>query len=99
MRPLPAKVFRESVLRTPASQELVNGLVIFLAVCAILYYGQPILIPIVLAILLSLLLAPCVKLLNRRPLRLVQPEMIRHDPSLLSSLNHAKPITSIEYTP
>lgn len=65
MRPLPAKVFRESVLRTPASQELVNGLVIFLAVCAILYYGQPILIPIVLAILLSLLLAPCVKLLQK----------------------------------
>ena len=65
MRPLPAKVFRESILRTPASQDLVNGLVIFLAVCAILYYGQPILIPIVLAILLSLLLAPCVKLLQK----------------------------------
>lgn len=65
MRPLPAKVFRESILRTPASQELVNGLVIFLAVCAILYYGQSILIPIVLAILLSLLLAPCVKLLQK----------------------------------
>ena len=32
-----------------------NGLVIFLAVCAVLYYGQQILIPIVLAILLSLL--------------------------------------------
>ena len=65
MRPLPAKVFRESILPTPASQELVNGLVIFLAVCAILYYGQSILIPIVLAILLSLLLAPCVKLLQK----------------------------------
>ena len=65
MRPLPAKVFRESILRTPASQELVNGLVIFLAVCAILYYGQSILIPIVLAILLSLLLAPCVKLVQK----------------------------------
>ncbi len=64
MRPLPAKVFRESILRTPGSQDLANGLVIFLAVCAILYYGQPILIPIVLAILLSLLLAPCVKLLQ-----------------------------------
>jgi|GEM_PF-1634090 len=65
MRPLPAKVFRESILRTPGSQDLANGLVIFLAVCAILYYGQPILIPIVLAILLSLLLAPCVKLLQK----------------------------------
>ena len=65
MRPLPAKVFRESILRTPGSQDLANGLVIFLAVCAILYYGQSILIPIVLAILLSLLLAPCVKLLQK----------------------------------
>ena len=74
MRPLPAKVFRESVLRTPASQELVNGLVIFLAVCAILYYGQPILIPIVLAILLSLLLAPCVKLLQK--IRIPKPAAI-----------------------
>ena len=52
-------------MRTPASQELVNGLIIFLAICAILFYGQPILIPIVLAILLSLLLAPCVKLLQK----------------------------------
>lgn len=44
---------------------MANGLVIFLAVCAILYFGQSILIPIVLAILLSLLLAPCVKLLQK----------------------------------
>ncbi|MDO8352467.1 MAG: AI-2E family transporter [Aestuariivirga sp.] len=65
MRPLPAKVFRESILPTPGSQDLANGLVIFLAVCAILYFGQSILIPIVLAILLSLLLAPCVKLLQK----------------------------------
>ena len=65
MRPLPAKVFRESILRTPGSQDMANGLVIFLAVCAILYYGQSILIPIVLAILLSLLLAPCVRLLQK----------------------------------
>ena len=65
MRPLPVKIFSESVLRTPGNQDLVNGLVIFLAVCAILYYGQPILIPIVLAILLSFLLAPCVRALQR----------------------------------
>lgn len=65
MRPLPAKVFSENAFRTPGSQELVNGLVIFLAVCAILFYGQEILIPLVLAILLSLLLAPCVRALQR----------------------------------
>jgi len=65
MRPLPAKVFGESVIRTAGNQDLVNGLVIFLAVCAVLYYGQQILIPIVLAILLSLLLAPCVRALQK----------------------------------
>jgi predicted PurR-regulated permease PerM len=43
----------------------VNGLVIFLAVCAVLFYGQQILIPIVLAILLTLLLAPCVRALQK----------------------------------
>ena len=65
MRPLPVKVFGESVIRTAGNQDLVNGLVMFLAVCAILFYGQQILIPIVLAILLSLLLAPCVKALQK----------------------------------
>ena len=65
MRPLPVKVFSESVIRPAGNQDLVNGLVIFLAVCAVLYYGQQILIPIVLAILLSLLLAPCVKALQK----------------------------------
>jgi predicted PurR-regulated permease PerM len=65
MRPLPVKVFSESVIRTAGNQDLVNGLVMFLAVCAILFYGQQILIPIVLAILLSLLLAPCVRALQK----------------------------------
>jgi predicted PurR-regulated permease PerM len=65
MRPLPVKVFGESLIRTAGNQDLVNGLVMFLAVCAILYYGQQILIPIVLAILLSLLLAPCVRALQK----------------------------------
>jgi predicted PurR-regulated permease PerM len=65
MRPLPVKVFSESVIRTAGNQDLVNGLVIFLAVCAVLFYGQQILIPIVLAILLSLLLAPCVRALQK----------------------------------
>jgi predicted PurR-regulated permease PerM len=65
MRPLPVKVFSENVIRTAGNQDLVNGLVIFLAVCAVLFYGQQILIPIVLAILLSLLLAPCVRALQK----------------------------------
>ena len=65
MRPFPVKVFSESVIRPTGYQDLVNGLVIFLAVCAIIYYGQQILIPIVLAILLSFLLAPCVRALQK----------------------------------
>ncbi len=65
MRPLPVKIFSENVIRTAGNQDLVNGLVMFLAVCAILYYGQQILIPIVLAILLSLLLTPCVRALQK----------------------------------
>lgn len=65
MKPLPVKIFGESVIRTAGNQDLVNGLVMFLAVCAILFYGQQILIPIVLAILLSLLLAPCVRALQK----------------------------------
>jgi predicted PurR-regulated permease PerM len=65
MRPLPVKVFSESVIRPAGNQDLVNGLVVFLAVCAVLFYGQQILIPIVLAILLSLLLAPCVRALQK----------------------------------
>ena len=65
MRPLPVKVFEESTIGAPCNQSLMNGLVIFLAVCAILYFGQDILIPVVLAVLLSLLLAPCVKILQK----------------------------------
>ena len=65
MRPLPAKIFSENVFRQAESQNLLNGLVIFLAVCAVLFYGQQILIPIVLAILLTLLLAPCVRALQK----------------------------------
>lgn len=65
MRPLPAKIFSENVFHQAEGQNLVNGLVIFLAICAVLFYGQQILIPIVLAILLSLLLAPCVRALQK----------------------------------
>ena len=37
MRPLPAKVFGESAISGPANQSLMNGLIIFLAVWAILH--------------------------------------------------------------
>ncbi len=65
MRPLPAKIFGENILTQPLNQNLVNGLIIFLSICAILYFGQQILIPIVLAILLSLLLSPLVRMLQK----------------------------------
>lgn len=65
MRPLPAAVYREHSLGPPAGQGLVNGLLIFLAICAILYFGAEILIPVALAILLSILLAPLVTGLQR----------------------------------
>ena len=65
MRPLPAKIFGENVLTPPVNQNFVNGLLIFLSICAILYFGQQILIPIVLAILLSFLLSPLVRMLQK----------------------------------
>jgi len=65
MRPLPAVVYREHSLGPAPGQALVNGLVIFLAICTILYFGADILIPVALAILLSILLAPLVRGLQR----------------------------------
>ena len=65
MRSLPAKIFGENILTQPLNQNLVNGLFIFLSICAILYFGQQILIPIVLAILLSFLLSPLVRMLQK----------------------------------
>ena len=65
MRPLPAKIFGEELFKPANGQNLLNGLLIFLAVCAILFYGQEILIPIVLATLLSFLLVPCVRALQK----------------------------------
>ena len=65
MRPLPATVYRENSLGPAPGQGLVNGLIIFLAICAILYAGAEILIPVALAVLLSILLAPLVGGLQR----------------------------------
>ena len=65
MRPLPAVVYREQSLGPVPGQGLVNGLFIFLSVCAILYFGSEILIPMALALLLSILLAPLVSMLQR----------------------------------
>lgn len=58
-------VYREQSLGPAPGQGLVNGLIIFLAVCGILYFGSEILIPMALALLLSILLAPLVSLVQR----------------------------------
>jgi predicted PurR-regulated permease PerM len=65
MRPLPARVFAERALTDAGEFRLFAGLGIFLAICAILYFGQAILIPIVLSVLLTLLLAPAVRFLQK----------------------------------
>ena len=64
MKPLRATVLREHAMGASPGGDLANGLVIFIGICAILYFGQSILMPIVLAILLSLLLGPLVRRLQ-----------------------------------
>ena len=65
MRPLPARIFSEEVFKPTVSQGLLNGLIIFLAICSILFFGREILIPIIFAIFLSILLGPCVRALQK----------------------------------
>src|SRR3954454_17154317 len=65
MRPLPIKIYTERALNEHSGIRLLIGLGIFLSVCSILYFGQAILIPIVLAILLAVLLTPIVKVLQK----------------------------------
>jgi predicted PurR-regulated permease PerM len=65
MKPLPVRVFAERVFASDSELKIFARLGIFLAICAILYFGQSILIPIVLAILLTLLLAPAVRFLQK----------------------------------
>ena len=65
MKPLRAGVLRENALRPALGRDFANGLIIFIGICAILYCGQSILIPIVMAILLSLLLGPLVRSLQK----------------------------------
>lgn len=61
MKPLSQNVYRESVLTDSPERLVMQRLVIFLAFCAIMYFGQDIIIPVVLALLLALLLNPLVK--------------------------------------
>ncbi len=64
MRPLPARVFGESDnnsgLANAAYFIIVTG-----GVCSLLYFGKEVLLPVALAILLTFILAPVVRLLQR----------------------------------
>jgi predicted PurR-regulated permease PerM len=61
MKPLSPTVYRESILSDSPERQVMQRLVIFLAFCTIMYFGQDIIIPVVLALLLALLLNPMVR--------------------------------------
>ena len=61
MNPLDFRNSSTLLLRQGVSDGLANQIVIFVGVCVVLYFGQDILIPVVLAILLSILLTPVVR--------------------------------------
>lgn len=65
MKPLGVSVYRSPVRSAGSFEGLAYGVVAFVGICAILYFGKDILIPITLAVLLSVLLAPVVKALQR----------------------------------
>lgn len=65
MRPLPVKIFGENVLQPARGLSLMTALVSFVSICCILYFGRDILVPIVLAIILSILLVPVVRFMQR----------------------------------
>jgi predicted PurR-regulated permease PerM len=65
MRHLSARIYRENQIPPVRGQALATGLISFVMICSILYLGRDIIVPAVLAILLSILLAPVVKGLQR----------------------------------
>jgi predicted PurR-regulated permease PerM len=64
VKPFPVNVYRESLVAANQEQHVMQVLLIFLAACVILYFGQDIIVPVVLALLLSLLLTPAVRYLQ-----------------------------------
>ena len=66
MKPVPLVTHRMISLEGDAGTSLANRLFDFVAVCVILYFGQDIIIPMILALLLAILLAPAVIRLRLR---------------------------------
>ncbi len=71
MKPLDFRSPAHLLLRQGPGEGLANHVIIFVGICAVLYFGQDILIPVVLAILLSILLTPVVR--GLQTLRLPKP--------------------------
>ena len=67
MKPYPASIFRETP-RQSGVATTAHVLIIAAILCAILYYGKEILVPVALAVLLTFLLTPAVKGLQKRGL-------------------------------
>ena len=65
MKPLPIPAFRVFPHGNDDGAVIANRLIIFVALCTILFFGQDIFVPIVLAILLAILLAPVVRHLQK----------------------------------
>ena len=65
MKPIPLPALRAFPAGNDTGAVLANRLIIFVALCTILYFGRDIFIPIVLAILLAVLLAPVVRGLQK----------------------------------
>lgn len=65
MKPVPLPAYRAFPIPGDRGAALAYRMIIIVSLCAILYFGQDVLIPIVLAILLSILLAPVVRGLQR----------------------------------
>lgn len=65
MKPIPLSSHRVFSVTGDVGAVAANRLVVFVTLCAILYFGQEIIIPAVLALLLAVLVAPVVRILQR----------------------------------
>jgi predicted PurR-regulated permease PerM len=63
-RPLPSANLLNTLLARPRRPEAAQGILVFVLIVAILYFGRDVLIPVTLALLLTFLLAPLVNLLR-----------------------------------
>jgi predicted PurR-regulated permease PerM len=74
MNPLDFRSPSTLLMRQGVSEGLANQVIIFVGICVVLYFGQDILIPVVLAIVLSILLTPVVRGLQK--MRIPKPVAI-----------------------